>query len=122
MTDRLAYLNFVHGALSATLASELDASRSSFKKLRDAEKALEPKRNIRAGLETQIARLEHDQQKGSDKRLVDFKAQLAKAESEDESAEKEIDLLKRKAVAESERAKWAAIREVGVLPKAHTMF
>ncbi|KAL5535615.1 LSP1 [Sanghuangporus sanghuang] len=113
VTDRLAYLNFVHGALSTTLASQLDSSRSTMKALRNAEKELEPKRNNRTGLQTQIGRLEHDMQKGSEKRLADLKEQLAKLEAEDEPAEKEIEILKRNAVRESERAKWAAIREYG---------
>ncbi|EJD03865.1 uncharacterized protein FOMMEDRAFT_83798 [Fomitiporia mediterranea MF3/22] len=113
VTDRLAYLNFVHGALSASLATQLDASRSSMKTLRNTEKALEPRRNNRSGLASQIAKLEHDMQKGSEKRLADFKQQLAKLEAEDESAEKEVEILKRKAVADSERAKWAALREYG---------
>lgn len=82
------------------------------KALRDAEKVLEPKRNSRAGLQSQIARLEHDQQKGSEKRLADFKEQLTRLEAEDANSEKEIAILKRKAVADSERAKWAALREV----------
>lgn len=115
VTDRLAYLNFVHGALSATLASQIDASRSAVKALRDAEKALEPRRNNRAGLETQIGRLEHDIQKGSEKRLSELREQLAKLEAEDAPAEKEIEILKRKAVRESEREKWAAIRQVRMI-------
>ncbi|KAL5534143.1 hypothetical protein ACEPAG_604 [Sanghuangporus baumii] len=113
VTDRLAYLNFVHGALSTTLASQLDSSRSAMKTLRNAEKELEPKRNNRTGLQTQIGRLEHDMQKGSEKRLADLREQLARLEAEDEPAEKEIEILKRNAVRESERAKWAAIREYG---------
>ncbi|KAL5518845.1 LSP1 [Sanghuangporus vaninii] len=113
VTDRLAYLNFVNGALSTTLASQLDSSRSAMKTLRNAEKELEPKRNNRTGLQTQIGRLEHDMQKGSEKRLSDLREQLAKLEAEDEPAEKEIEILKRNAVRQSERAKWAAIREYG---------
>ncbi|KAL5495166.1 LSP1 [Sanghuangporus weigelae] len=113
VTDRLAYLNFVHGALSTTLASQLDSSRSAMKALRNAEKELEPKRNSRTGLQTQIGRLEHDMQKGSEKRLADLREQLARLEAEDEPAEKAIEILKRNAVRESERAKWAAIREYG---------
>ncbi|KAH8120425.1 Eisosome component PIL1-domain-containing protein [Phellopilus nigrolimitatus] len=113
VTDRLAYLNFVHGALSATLSSELNTSRSPLKALRDAEKALEPKRNIRAGIQNQIARIEHEQQKGTEKRLAELKQQLQTAEEEDAAGEKEIEILKRKGVADAERAKWAALREYG---------
>ena len=82
------------------------------KALRDAERAIEPRRNIRSGLHTQIARLEHEQQRNSEKKIKELKEQLSKAEAEDASAEKEIEILKRKALADSERAKWAALREV----------
>lgn len=114
MTDRLAYLNFVQGTLTTTLASKLDAARSPFKSLRDAETAIAPRRTIRTGLQTQIARLEHDVQKSQDRKLVDLREQLRKAEMEDASPEREIEVLKRKAVKESERLKWEAIREVGI--------
>ncbi|KAI5124602.1 hypothetical protein M0805_004213 [Coniferiporia weirii] len=113
VTDRLAYLSFVQGALSGTLSSELDASRASLKVLRNAENALEPKRNERISLQNQIARLEHDQQKGSDKRIADLKRQLQKAEEDDSTAEKDLEILKRRTVIESERSKWAALREYG---------
>lgn len=113
VSDRLAYLNFVHGALSGTLSKGLDAARSHMKALRDAEKAIEPRRNIRSGLQTQIARLEHEQQRNAEKRIKELRDQLAKAEADDAAAEREIEILKRKALAESERAKWSALREYG---------
>lgn len=114
MTDRLAYLNFVQGTLTATLASKLDAARSPFKALRDAETAIAPSRTARTGLQTQISRLEHDVQKSQDRKLLDLREQLRRAEMEDAGQEHEIEALKRKAVKESERLKWEAIREVGV--------
>lgn len=114
VTDRLAYINFVHGQLSSTLATKLDAARTPFKTLRDAETAITPRRNIRTGLENQIARLENDQQKGSDKKIAELRDQLRKAELDDAGQEREIEILKRKAVRESEKFKWEAIREVGV--------
>jgi len=114
VTDRLAYFNFVHGSLASALATKLDAARAPSKVLRDAETAITPRRNIRAGLENQIARLEHDQQKGGDKKIVELKDQLRKAELDDAGQEREIEILKRKAVRESEKLKWEAIREVGV--------
>ncbi|KXN89968.1 Sphingolipid long chain base-responsive protein LSP1 [Leucoagaricus sp. SymC.cos] len=113
VTDRLAYLNFVQGSLSGTLASKLDAARSPFKALRDAETAIAPRRNIRTSLQNQIAKLEHDQQKGGDKRIAEVRDQLRKAEMDDAGQEREIEILKRKAVRESERLKWEAIREYG---------
>lgn len=111
VTDRLAYLNFVQGSLASSLAVKLDAARAPLKALRDAETALAPRRNVRAGLHTQLARLEHDQQKGMEKKILELKDQISKAENDDLAQEKEIELLKRKAVRESETLKWDAIRE-----------
>ncbi|RPD81999.1 hypothetical protein L226DRAFT_528211 [Lentinus tigrinus ALCF2SS1-7] len=106
VTDRLAWMHYVEGSLAATLAKELDASRAPFKALRDAESGLSGRRNIRANLENQIARIEYDQRHG-----MEQKRQLRKAEDDDEPLEKEVVLLQRKAVKESERMRWAAIRE-----------
>ncbi|KII93217.1 hypothetical protein PLICRDRAFT_99320 [Plicaturopsis crispa FD-325 SS-3] len=113
VTDRLAYLNFVQGSLASSLAVKLDAARTPLKALRDAETALAPRRTARANLQTQIARTEHDGARGNEKKLADLKEQLAKAESDDVDAEKEVELLKRKGVKESERLKWEALREYG---------
>ena len=113
VTDRLAYLNFVQGSLASSLAVKLDGARASIKALRDAENAIAPRRTARASLQSQIGRIEHDQQKGMEQRLSQLRKQLAQAEREDTAAEKEIELLKRKAVRESEEMKWDAIREYG---------
>ncbi|EDR15014.1 uncharacterized protein LACBIDRAFT_291511 [Laccaria bicolor S238N-H82] len=113
VTDRLAYLNFVQGSLASSLAIKLDSARASMKALRDAEAALLPRRNIRAGIQNQIGRLEHAQQKGTEKTISDLRGQLKKAEQDDLPLEREIELLKRKAVRESERLKWEALREYG---------
>ncbi|KAI0375355.1 hypothetical protein BV20DRAFT_1009716 [Pilatotrama ljubarskyi] len=111
VTDRLAWMNYIQGSLAATLAKQIDASRAPFKALRDAENNLSGRRNIRAGFQNQIARIEHDQQRGMEQKLAELKRQLRKAEEDDEPLEKEVELLKRKAVRESERLKWEAIRE-----------
>ncbi|KAG6381227.1 Eisosome component PIL1-domain-containing protein [Boletus reticuloceps] len=115
VTDRLAYLNFTQGALSASLSAQLDSARASLKPLREAEAAILPKRNIRAGLRNQITRIEHSPEKGAERerRLAELKEQLSRAESHDEQAEKELELLKRKVIRESEQNKWEAIREYG---------
>ncbi|KAG6878392.1 hypothetical protein C0993_007574 [Termitomyces sp. T159_Od127] len=113
VTDRLAYINFVQGSLASSLASKLDAARAPVKALRDAETALAPRRALRASLQTQLARVEHDQQRGYEKKLAELKEQLHKAELDDQPQEKEIELLKRKAVRESEKLKWEAFREYG---------
>ena len=112
VTDRLAYLNFVQGSLASSLSTKLDSSRASLKALRDLETNITPRRNIRAGLHLQINRLEHEQQRGTEKRLADLRDQLKKAEADDQPAEREIEVAKRKAVRESEQLKWNALREV----------
>ena len=113
MTDRLAWMTYIEGSLAATLAKGIDASRAPFKALRDAENGLSGRRNIRAGFQNQIARIEHDQRHGMEQKLAELKRQLQKAEEDDEPLEKEVELLKRKAIKESELIKWNAIREVG---------
>jgi ribosomal protein S30 len=112
VTDRLAYLNFMHGSLVSAVSVKLDTARAPLKALRDAEATLMPRRNIRAGYQHQIERLEGDQQKGMEGKLKEMKDQLKKADHDDEGQEKEVELLKRKGVRESERAKWEALREV----------
>ncbi|KIY47032.1 hypothetical protein FISHEDRAFT_75065 [Fistulina hepatica ATCC 64428] len=113
VTDRLAFLNFVSGSLAATLASKINGARSPIKALRDAETALAPKRNARISLQNQIARLEHDQKTGYEQKVAELKHHLVRAEAENETAEKEVEIIKRKAVRESEQLKWEAIREYG---------
>lgn len=113
MTDRLAYLNFIQGSLATTLSAKLVSARAPLKALRDAETALAPKRQLRATLQTQITRLEHDKGRGYEQKLTSLREQLQKAEVEDDAAEKEVQLLKRKGVRESEQLKWEAMREYG---------
>ncbi|KAF9531987.1 Eisosome component PIL1-domain-containing protein [Crepidotus variabilis] len=113
VTDRLAYLNFVQGSLAASLSTKLESARVPIKALRDAETNLQPRKNIRLGIQSQIAKIEHDQNKANEARSQTLRDQLRKAESDDLPLEKEVDLLKRKAVRESEQIKWDAIREYG---------
>lgn len=107
VTDRVAYLNFVHGSLAAGLAQKLDAARAPLKALRDAETNLQPRRTIRANLEAQLAKVENDPKKAGD-----LRDQIWRAEQEDSHLEKEVTLLKRKGLRESEQLKWTAIQEV----------
>jgi len=113
VTDRLAYLNFVHGSLSSTLAQKLDSARASLKILRDAENSIAPRRQQRNAVQVQINRIEHEKPKGLENRLADLKAQQKKLDADDENSEREIEILKRKGVKDSEAWKWAAIREYG---------
>jgi len=113
VTDRLAYLNFVQGSIATSLSAKLDSARAPLKVLRDLETSITPKRNICAGLRFQIGRLEHEQQKGDEKRLADLRNQLKKAEADNQQAEREVEVMKRKAVRESEQLKWDAFREYG---------
>lgn len=114
VSDRLAYLNFVQGSLASSLSAKLESARNPVKAFRDAEMNIQPKRNIRTGIQTTINRLEHEQVKGNDKKIAEVREALKRAEAEDQQAEKELELLKRKAVRESEQIKWDAIREVGI--------
>ncbi|KAF8807464.1 hypothetical protein BYT27DRAFT_7100068 [Phlegmacium glaucopus] len=113
VTDRIAYLNFVQGSLANSLATKLDGARAPLKALRDLETSVTPRRNIRAGMHLQINRIEHEQQKGNEKRLADLRDQLKKAEADDQQAEREVEIMKRKAIRESEQLKWDALREYG---------
>ena len=80
--------------------------------MRDLETSITPRRNIRAGINLQINRLELEKQKGAEKRLADLRDQLKKVEADDQPAEREIEVAKRRAVRESEQLKWNALREV----------
>ncbi|KAG6336939.1 hypothetical protein ID866_2133 [Astraeus odoratus] len=101
------------GSLASSLAVKLDNARSPLKTLRDAETAITPKRNARTALYNRIRKLEHTQDKTAERQLPELREQLARAEKNDEPQEKEILVLKRKAVRDSEKAKWDAIREYG---------
>ena len=85
VTDRLAWMTYIEGSLAATLAKGIDASRAPFKALRDAENGLSGRRNIRAGFQNQIARIEHDQRHGMEQKLAELKRQLQKAEEDDKA-------------------------------------
>ena len=115
VSDRLAWLNYVQGQLANHLATQLDAARVPFKALRDAETALAPRRGIRVNLENQIGKLEHENSRAATQRIADLKTQLHRAQVEDHDAEKDILVLKRKALRESEQIKWQALREVSYI-------
>jgi hypothetical protein len=91
---------------------KLDSARIPLKELRDCAAILTQKRNVRAGLENQIARVERSQERGYEKRVAELKEQLAKAESDDELAERQHDIVLRKALKESEQQRFQAFREV----------
>jgi hypothetical protein len=108
----LAFLNYIAATLATTLSVKLNTARLPLKELRDNEVALAQKHNVRTGLEQQVSRVENSQEKGYEKRLAELKEQLAKAQSDDEAAEKQHDILLRKALKESEQQKFQALREV----------
>lgn len=122
VSDRLAYLTYVHGSLAATLASALDASRAPLKALRDAEAHMQPKRNIRVNYELQISKLKNEGKPGTEPKIRELMQLLKKAEAQDELLEKEIELLKRKAIVDSETQKWDAIREACLFNLASRAF
>lgn len=106
----------MHGSLSSTLSSKLSASRGALKSLRDAEAALLPRRNLRAGIIFQINRLKNEGQRGAalDRKIAELQDSLRRAEDEDSQHEKEIEIIKRRSLKESEEAKWDALREVTI--------
>jgi hypothetical protein len=110
VTDRLAYFQFVQGSLADSLAKKLDAARLPLKSLRDKEDALAARRTIRNNYEQQVAKLEMSS--GNEKKINDLEELLKRANVEDEPLEKEVQILERKAIKDSEHAKWEAIREV----------
>ncbi|CUA73881.1 hypothetical protein RSOLAG22IIIB_01402 [Rhizoctonia solani] len=116
VSDRIAYLNFAHGSLATDLAKSLDSSRASYKSLRDAETALHPRRTARAGMKAEIEKIRQAGATGKApangaERIVELETQLAKAEQDDAPQEREVVLLKRRALVECERKKWAGFRE-----------
>ncbi|KAB5594217.1 Sphingolipid long chain base-responsive protein LSP1 [Ceratobasidium theobromae] len=116
VSDRIAYLNFVHGALAADLAKSLDTARASYKSLREAETALHPRRTARANMKAEIERIRAAGAAGKApangaERVAELESQLRKAEQDDAPQEREVLLLKRRALVECERKKWAAFRE-----------
>jgi hypothetical protein len=105
-------LNYVSGSAAGTLSEKLNAARNPLKALRDNENSLMPRRNIRAGLQNQIDRIEQSKERGYEKRIQELRAQLHKAEVEDADLEREAEIVKRKAIRESEQLKFEAFREV----------
>jgi len=100
----------VQGSLAASLAEKLDAARLPLKNLRDKEDALGVRKTTRANYEQQIAKLELSS--GNERKINELEGLLNRAYTEDEPLEKEVRLLERKAIKDSEQAKWEAIREV----------
>ena len=110
VTDRLAYFQYVQGSLAASLAEKLDAARVPLKSLRDKEDALAIRKHTRNDYEQRIAKLELSS--GNEKKINELEELLQRAYVEDDPLEKEVQLLERKAIRDSEKAKWEAIREV----------
>ncbi len=124
VSDRLAFLNYLVGSLSGTLSGKLNTARIPLKTLRDDEVALTQKRNVCIGMENQISRLEHTQERGNERHIAELKEQLARAEKDKEPFEKDHEILVRKALRDSEQQKFQALREVSGLlsapvPKAY---
>lgn len=82
VADRLAYLNFVHGSISADLAGKLDIARGAWKTARATEST--------AGT-------------------------LRQAGQGTDAVNMESEVEKRNALTHGEKARWQAMREVGVI-------
>jgi len=118
VSDRIAYLNFAQGSIASELAKSLDAARASYKSLRDAETALHPRRTARSNMRAEIERIKAAGTSGKApangaERIAELQNQLSKADTDDAPQEREVALLKRRALVECERKKWAAFREYG---------
>ncbi|KAG8748522.1 hypothetical protein FRC10_003656 [Ceratobasidium sp. 414] len=118
VSDRIAYVNFVHGSLASDLSSSLDTARASYKSLREAETSLHPRRTIRSNMKAEIERIKAAGSAGKApangaERVAELQSQLAKAEADDAPQEREVALLRRRALIECEQKKWAAFREYG---------
>lgn len=92
-------------------------SRAAWKHVRDAEAGLVPRRTIQQNFKNEIARIHAGQASGNrtgnlDAKLHQLEEQLKKAEADDAPLVRELDLLKRAAVKESEAVKWKAFRDV----------
>lgn len=89
-------------------------SRTAWKHVRDAEAELVPRRTIRQNFKNDIARIQNPAGRTGnlDAKLQQLEAQLKKAETDDAPLEKEVDLLRRAAIKESEAVKWKAFRDV----------
>lgn len=57
---------------------------------------------------------------GNEKKISELEELLQRTYAEDEPLEKEVQLLERKAIKDSEQAKWEAIREVILLFRTFT--
>jgi len=108
----LGFLNYIAASLATSLSTKLSTARLPLKELRDNEVALTQRHSIRTGLEQQISRVEKSREKGYEKRLAELKEQLTKAKSDGEPADKQHEIILRKALKESEQAKFQALREV----------
>jgi hypothetical protein len=92
-------------------------SRAVWKHVRDAEAGLVPRRTIQQNFKNEISRIRASQASSArtgnlDAKLQQLEEQLKKAESDDAPLERELDLLKRAAIKESEAVKWKAFRDV----------
>lgn len=112
VSDRLAWINFVHGGLTTTLGQAIESSRAPLKAVRDAEENIFPRRNLRKGIHLQIQQIRAESKSSqAEKKIAELTAQLKKLEADDDSAERELEILKRNALRESEARKWQALRE-----------
>jgi hypothetical protein len=91
---------------------KLDSARGPLKVYRNAESSLASRRNIRAGYDREISKLEVDRPRGHEKRIAELEQLLKNAEIDDDPLEKEVERLSRSAIRENEQLKWAALREV----------
>lgn len=91
--------------------------RAAWKHVRDAEAGLVPRRIMQQNFKNEISRIRASQTSSGrtgnlDAKLQQLEEQLKKAETDDAPLERELDLLKRAAIKETEAVKWKAFRDV----------
>ncbi|KAF8343052.1 Eisosome component PIL1-domain-containing protein [Cantharellus anzutake] len=116
VSDRFAYLHYVHGNLNCDLAAKIDASRAPFKDARNTEAALGPKRSQLAGIDSQISRLRSEVEAGratpnAQAKLAQLEQQRAAFINETDSENKNISRQWLDALKQSEKIQWQAFRE-----------
>jgi hypothetical protein len=111
-----AYLLSIFYSIGPWCIDCFHRSRTAWKHVRDAEADIVPRRTIRQNFKNEIGRVREIQASGRggnlDTKLQQLETQLKKAEADDAPLEKELDLLRRAAIKESEAMKWKAFREV----------
>ncbi|CEH16107.1 hypothetical protein CBOM_05980 [Ceraceosorus bombacis] len=111
--DRLAFLLTTVGDLETAHVSQLEAARSTFKRVVKAEADLASKRERRVKIQRELATLMPEQAKGNRERIGPLEAKLKEFEQEDREAEEELGRLKRESIRDSFETHFDALAVLG---------